>query len=124
MGAILLIAKKRMVSIAVNYLGYALQRKLLLTIIKIAVLYIKTSTAYKLKKQIRETDSLYPRSDEEGGIMFFTCVSVWLSKTRIFVAFFSATIHYRCVKTEHNIRFCMPYRERYLCNNRLQLPVK
>lgn len=33
MGAILLIAKKRMVSIAVNYLGYALQRKLLLTII-------------------------------------------------------------------------------------------
>lgn len=36
-----------MVSIAVNYLGYALQRKLLL-LFKIGVLYIKTSTAYKL----------------------------------------------------------------------------
>ena len=38
---------------------------------------------------------LTPRSNEEGGILFYPCVSVC---NKISVAFFSATIHGKCLK--------------------------
>lgn len=48
----------------------------------------------------------------------FPCVSVCLSVTKISVAFFMATFHYRCLQLYHTICVNMPFRWIDFCTNR------